>query len=611
MVWAMLLPELSHTQNEGEDSSFFQLNASDYLSSLDAGKQPYLFLNPGFFQLLLSEAQEQKIKYNGTKDIKNLEASLNHYQLTIQLLDKIRLSSHNPELQSILNKSHSIIEDGIEVAYQLHKETSNPKFLETAFYFSEKDKIFQRHLFFGDLNWRELTMLPEHLVHKSNRLISEIDKYENQFYDAIRSQADSLQLSIKKQLDEVHQGYVSLIADIENDYPEYFNIKYFNQIASIEVLQKDWLDSLSGLLEIFAGDKHTYLFNISKNKSSVLQLPALSHQSVTVQQWLDLLGDPTADFSLYQEVAHQLYTSWLQPVLQNTSLKNIWVIQDGYFGLLPLEALVMDKNPVKNYAELNYVLNKHTFTYGFSASHLKFKKEHPNPIQASKTFLGMAKKSSPGSSEIKSIKRRILFGDIYTGEKANKEKFIQKSPSYKVLHLPDALTQNETLSFFNEELTKEELMQLPLHTGLATLSNSPVDLGIKQTASLIRSFSEAGCQNILLSLWERRNRSESNNDLLTEFYALLTKDYSVDAALQKAKLDYISEAENSLNAHPYHWASLVHFGNNQALDLKKIRKYPIWIMVYLLSFFLILGLYIWKKSPSDPSLDEKFRINTE
>ena len=88
--------------------------------------------------------------------------------------------------------------------------------------------------------------------------------------------------------------------------------------------------------------------------------------------------------------------------------------------------------------------------------------------------------------------------------------------------------------------------------------------------SIGRSFIYAGVPSIVMSLWQINDASTAR--LMEFFYNYLAQGLQKDAALRKAKLDYLSLAEGWAS-HPYFWAPFIQLGDNSPILLRKKNNF--------------------------------------
>jgi len=83
--------------------------------------------------------------------------------------------------------------------------------------------------------------------------------------------------------------------------------------------------------------------------------------------------------------------------------------------------------------------------------------------------------------------------------------------------------------------------------------------------SLARGFSYAGAKSIVTTLWSINDATTV--ELMEGFYAYLKDGMAKDAALRRAKLDYIQSHPND-EVHPFYWAAFVAVGDMSPVPVK-------------------------------------------
>ena len=102
--------------------------------------------------------------------------------------------------------------------------------------------------------------------------------------------------------------------------------------------------------------------------------------------------------------------------------------------------------------------------------------------------------------------------------------------------------------------------------------------------SMGRGFAIAGSESIILSLWKVNDYTGSQ--IISSFYSYLGEGNDIDFSLRKAKLQYLSKADE-ISAHPAYWATYVSIGNTQPLFQKRFS-----ILNTVLIFIFFIGLII-------------------
>lgn len=103
-------------------------------------------------------------------------------------------------------------------------------------------------------------------------------------------------------------------------------------------------------------------------------------------------------------------------------------------------------------------------------------------------------------------------------------------------------------------------------TKLVVLSACETGLGDVQLGEgvygLRRSFMLAGAESAVMSFWKVDD--ETTRDLMVQYYKRLLGGEGRSEALRQVQLKSLSDAVRS---HPYYWASFIHLGNWQSLDI--------------------------------------------
>ena len=95
---------------------------------------------------------------------------------------------------------------------------------------------------------------------------------EKQFEEKIingQQLTDSSVLSINNHLFELKKQKEDLIRLFENQYPEYYHLRYSSATLDVSSLQEEHLSSFSTLLEYFVGDSQIFVFVITKETLDV------------------------------------------------------------------------------------------------------------------------------------------------------------------------------------------------------------------------------------------------------------------------------------------------------------------------------------------------------
>lgn len=604
--------------NQLDSASFYFKHGLSALADFEYSKQsqfniqyfteknfPKGFIQKQMFIELLSQEGTLLYEQALTKNVEKqslLEESLKYFSHSTTLIDKVRQSYVSDyDKQSLLNNSYSIYETAIEVCYQLNK-LGDVDHKEQALVFSEKSKSIRLFDAFKNSRALQLGNIPDNILKEERELREGILVLETELNNQkVREKELLNQLTSKK------VKFQNFIKQIEKSYPSYYNKKYAPPTISLENIQKklnknqswgEWLwgENKTGLVEYFLGEDVLYIFLVTQNDIQfVKQNIEKKDFSALVEQYLTSInnwkGDDLNDEKKYKNTATQLYKLLLSPIeatINQDKLENIIVIADDVIHQIPFSAL-------KKKADSNFLLKTYCFSYTYSIS-LSEELNQTNSNQAEILAIAPAfpvpsivirgeqlGSSSNNIREVENIKQVINSTKIIKGTEATKESFKNQYEDYSIIHLAThaianidnphlsfiSFTQNErdaTESAIEQELLNlGEVYGLTLNTEMIVLSACETGTGKIEgregTLSFNRAFTSAGAKSVLSTLW--LTRTENLKQITTNFYKnLATTNTNKAKALQQAKLQFISESGYE---SPYHWASLIPYGNMRTI----------------------------------------------
>lgn len=530
--------------------------------------------------LFRSEAYEDK-HFGKTLKFSDLELSLNNLLVCDTLLDKLRQQSSNEADKISLGAiANDVYANGVRIATHMSEVAfrNKSRYIEMAFYFAEKSKSAVLLEAISDVSAKSFAGIPQAFLEEEKSLKSAIALCAQKLSQKPTVEEES---NLRESLFTLNRQYQSFTETLENNYPEYYNLKFNSATPSIKKIQK-LVDEKTGLLSYFIDDKNArlYIFSVSNKKLDIIshQLPEKFDKYLTGFR----NGIYYQDEKTLAEVGNTLY-KLLIPRLSNR-VTELVVFPTGRLGVIPFEALVT-KKASKRYKSLYYLVKDYSVRYEFSAS-LAIQKagnqKNPNhaiflcaPIQFSEKDNLM---NLPGTEqEVNSIsalfKQNNLKESIYTLAEANEG--LVKSPKLKEFSLLHFATHglvdetNPELSRIflqtnseNEDgyLFSGEIYNLELKADLVTLSACETGLGKISKAEgvigLSRALIYAGAKKIIVSYWSVAD--ESTSKLMTDFYSqVLNNKSSFHESLRKVKLRMIS---SKTYAAPYYWAPFVLIG---------------------------------------------------
>lgn len=290
---------------------------------------------------------------------------------------------------------------------QLNPEHNVPmpeKAFHYAFRCSEKSKAV---VLLGNLKDKEARFaagIPPHLLEQEYNLRIETNYLEKQIAEEEcknkEKQREELLATWKTRFFECKQQYDALVEQFEQEFPDYYVLKYQTDTASLTDLQQA-LPTDTYLIEYFVSERFIYLFAIGKNDFKVLQIDKSPDFEEDVKDYLyfgiGTTGGPSqTTLREYREFAHQLYQTLLEPLFEAMPIpenSHLIIIPDGILHSLPFETLLTHTGPPNpDYPVLPYLLLDYHVSYHLSATlwlHQERKKQ--NKVSSNlKGFLGLA-----------------------------------------------------------------------------------------------------------------------------------------------------------------------------------------------------------------------------
>lgn len=581
----------------------------------------------------------KKLYYKDSSNIRPLKASLALYCLadTLMTLFKSFYDRETPKL--IFNKeNNSIYEGAIDCATLMYQATNENKYLDMVFNFmdkrkssllleavNEKDQLELAGVPLKDQ--RELKALQQELTFLQSQLEEENNKGnpEEPVLKAIHTRTNI----IKVKFDSLHN-------DLIKNYPYYASIQHKQDTLNLRDVEAYSSQNNLLLLEYFWGEEAVYVLGIYKGKSEILKINrsiALDTSLYTFRRNLSrgyVYNTKEHDFYSFQKSSFYLYNALVKPILAlfNPQIQDakdkpdLVVIPDGPLFYIPMEALITTPGSGKevDYQKLHYLVNSQNISYDYSTRFLlknynrpgnsasprvlalSFSNDHAlkNRLGKLNILRNADSVELPGSArELKAIST-YMEGQFYMGDDATETVFKKEAPGYDILHLAvhgvaDSLNSYKSKLVFKKNidtlndgnLYAYEIYSLPIKAKLAVLSACESGVGKLNTGegmfSMARGFIYAGCPSVIISYW--RVNDNSTELIISNFYKQISTGNRIDQSLQKAKLQYIKNADQR-TAHPANWAAFVAIGNMTPLVKESGFSKPI----LLIAFIILLAI---------------------
>ncbi len=439
--------------------------------------------------------------------------------------------------------------------------------------------------------------LPKQYLNKLQTIKSNINKWNKEWEDAIQSQNPDLAKAKKEAVESANLEYGHLVNEIEKKYPEYAKLKFELPEISLNEIQSLLKYNNSAIAEYFVGDYVVFGFNITPDNIEVVQVKNDTGFKRNVEMYLQSVSRFSTSQDAYEKhvkSAHFLYEKLLENACKNefSNFNKLIIIPDEILNQIPFESLVMElpeKSPEAKpiYHALDYLVKTFDVSYQYAADLLvpvsnTEKEEYKNE------FLGVApsfekRNISPLEHNMKEVSKinSIYENNVLVANEATHDSCMRLIPGHRIVHLATHAMFNDEnpldsrIELADTSLFIYEILALGQQPELVIMSACETAVGEQKKGegviSLTRAFLQAGCPNVVASLWKVSD--QKTGIIMRDFHKFLKEEnQSVETALSSAKRKYISEAISD-RTHPFYWAGFVKVGSLDVPDSSVLAWY--------------------------------------
>ncbi|MGB0930429.1 MAG: tetratricopeptide repeat protein [Chitinophagales bacterium] len=296
---------------------------------------------------------------NPNDSTKELYAAFEGYQRLDEFIEVKRQQYKGYDSKLFLGEELVIVyEKAIEVAIEvgkLQKTKSNSdslKNLQIAFNFAEKSKAV---LLMSDLKEAEaMANIPLEIREQEENIKNKLLQLEKKIDEAkAKKELDTVR-ELESQHFDLQQEYLQLIEQLEKKYPDYHQLKYSTQTATVQTLQqflkekeKQAVSSKGNsiLLSYYIGEQFIFIFEITSNNYQVHQIAKPSNFEDLVMDFLDAIN--AVDIDDFVEIAEELYALLLKPLqlekyfIEGETTPKLTILRHGVLNYLPYDALLL------------------------------------------------------------------------------------------------------------------------------------------------------------------------------------------------------------------------------------------------------------------------------
>lgn len=609
----------------------------NYENAIAASKyKTYLFQDVNSFEYIieaLKGASETLIQiYLQSNDTSHLHKAISYIDQAIAAI-KYESSQFTSESSQShwQERNHKVYEQAIDL-YLMKSATFNENVTSELFAFSENSKagILQSQIKSNDA--LSFSGIPDSLLQKEYDLridISWREKQKQVLIEKGQAETDSAVLAVSSIVFDLKREQESLIQTFEQDYPEYYKLKYDLSTVSLGYVQDSLLSADQTLIEYFTGDSTIYIFTVTKDSfdvktiqydfnldslASEMNKSLYSYHSTSKDKQTDVLYNSCLD--TYIQSSGKLYQTLIEPV-KSLLKKEVIIVPDGILSTLPFEALLsaQPQNPAR-FDTYPYFINDHNISYAYSATLLDEMKNKKHKKEPTKSLIAFAPfyegsyalldstmqvsfdsidgrdtvifnevvmrnelKPLPASGAEVKTAGNIWKGTYYINSDATEERFLKEAGDYRIVHLSthgvaDARQGDYSYLAFaeikdsieNEFLYVRDIYNTSLNADLVVLSACETAKGELQKGEGVISLARAFAY-------------AGAKSLLTTLWVVddeTTKDLMRDFYLRlrqgAAKDVALREAKlrhikkaKRMQKHPFFWAGFIGVGDMSAL----------------------------------------------
>ncbi len=519
----------------------------------------------------------ESLHYEKTLKKKDLQAAWENFISCDLLIDDIRkLKTNEADKIALGEKASEVYADGIRTSVELAEVSWKKEvYHEKAFYFAEKSKSSVLLDAIADANAKSFANIPDQVVAEEQQLKTDIAYYKHLLAKKQNQSGQSLLLDLESK-------YQQFIKSLEENYPQYYNLKYNVSIPSISDIAK-MIGKDEAVISYFIADEadRLYTFYISKKKFKLTNTPKTDGLDRNISGYRNSIYYNVKD--TYTSTAILLYKMLIPTIEKNIS--SLTIIPSGRLGIIPFEALLTAKveTETEEYNQLPYLLHDYAINTQYAAALLTKKEESIKSSSRTACIIAPVSFSNHQLPELPATASEAMnLNNLFT-EKGISSKSYTYSDANESKVKSDVIANSQYLHFATHGVVDEaqpelsqiylasqsssedgnlytgEIYNLKLNADLVTLSACQTGLGKiykgEGIVGLSRALLYAGADNMLVSLWSVADQSTA--DLMVNFYEKVLDKYSYSKGLQIAKKEMVQQKKY---AAPYYWAPFILIG---------------------------------------------------
>ncbi|HDP98679.1 MAG TPA: CHAT domain-containing protein, partial [bacterium] len=298
--------------------------------------------------------------------------ALASYQIACKQIEKLSIQYRSEQSKLALGEeTHEMFVGGASAAYQLFQLTGDPDYKSVAYSFAQRSKACVLRQILSDEKAKQFAGIPDSMLTLESKLKLDIAFYQKKIREQQTTDglSDSSKIaSWQSRLFSLKRQFENLVRGFEQNYPEYYRLKYHYETISPFDMQQQLSESNLCIIEYLLGNSALFVFILSRDIFDLIYLKIESDFVETIHELRASLVQRTD--SSYINNAHILYQKIIVPIQPHITNKKLVIIPDGMLGYIPFEALLCSNSSgtPNNFRQLDYLIFHHQIRYHYSAS---------------------------------------------------------------------------------------------------------------------------------------------------------------------------------------------------------------------------------------------------
>ena len=386
------------------------------------------------------------------------------------------------------------------------------------------------------------------------------------------------------------------------------SVNQTNQMVNIRDIQNALKDDKTLFIEYF---DTTMVIGISKDTFIVKKINnSISPDTLNATYYRAM---KTNNADLYSRSTHQIYTTFLEPVLNeyDNKFENIIIAPDGIITAVSFAGLVKEVSTTNiDFRTLHYLGNEIAFRYVLSGKNFVGEIPTKKPAKAGLLAFSPSFKqltSLPFSEKLVNKLSTEIIGSSFIDEEATIVNFNAHAPNYNIIHLSTHAEANSNTKngkiYFSDKiglenyLNVDSIYKLKLNAQLVVLSACETNVGNLEygegSINFARAFIYAGCESTLTTQWKVDDKVSAS--LLTDIYSKMIDGIKPMESLQLSQLHYLENCNTSREANPILWSGFILTGKDHFIKFEK-KSYINFYSIFSISGVIVLtGLFAFHR----------------